>query len=58
MVNLSNFIQNVMKHKVNLMLISVVEDDQNIFFIIFRVQWGFSIKKGSNVNEQNLYEDC
>jgi hypothetical protein len=54
MVNLSNFIQNVMKHKVNLMLISVVDvvkDDQNNFFLMFRVQWGVLVKKRSNANE-------
>jgi hypothetical protein len=43
-----------MKHKVNLMLIGVVDvvkDDQNIFFIMFGVQWGVLVKKGSNINE-------
>jgi hypothetical protein len=32
-------------------VVDVVKDDQNIFFIMFRVQWGVLVKKGSNVNE-------
>jgi hypothetical protein len=32
----------------------VVKDDQNEFFKMVRVL----VKKGSNLNEQHLYEDC
>jgi hypothetical protein len=36
----------------------VVKDDQNEFFKMVRVQWWVPVKKGSNLDEQCLYEDC
>ncbi len=36
----------------------VFKDDPNEFFIMVRVEWWVLMKKGSNLDEQCLYEDC
>jgi hypothetical protein len=35
-----------------------VKDNQNENFKMVRVQWWVPVKKGSNLDEQCLYEDC
>jgi hypothetical protein len=36
----------------------VVKDEENAFFKMVKVQWWVHVKKGTNMNERNLYEDC
>jgi len=36
----------------------VVKDEENAFFKMVKVQWWVPMKKGTNMNERNLYEDC
>jgi hypothetical protein len=36
----------------------VVKDDENENSKMVRVQWCIPMKKGSNLDEQHLYEDC
>jgi hypothetical protein len=36
----------------------VVTNEQNENFKMVKVQWWVLMKKGSNLDEQHLYEDC
>jgi hypothetical protein len=36
----------------------VVKEEESEYFMMARVQWWVHVKKGSNLNERHLYEDC
>ncbi len=36
----------------------VIKDEDNEYFKMVRVQWWVLVKKGSNLDEQHLYENC
>ncbi len=36
----------------------VVKDKENEYFKMVRVQWWILVKKGSNLDERHLYENC
>ncbi len=36
----------------------VMKDEENIFFKMVGVQWWVPMKKGANLDERHLYEDC
>ncbi len=36
----------------------MVKDEENAFFKMVRVQWWVPVKKGRNLDERHLYEDC
>jgi hypothetical protein len=36
----------------------VVKEEESEYFKMVRVQWWVHVKKGSNLNERDLYEDC
>jgi hypothetical protein len=36
----------------------VVKDEESEYFKMVKVQWWVLVKKGSNLDEQHLYENC
>ncbi len=36
----------------------VIKNEENEYFKMVRIQWWVLVKKGSNLDEQHLYEDC
>jgi hypothetical protein len=36
----------------------VIKDEESEYFKMVRIQWWVLVKKGSNLDEQHLYEDC
>jgi len=36
----------------------VIKNEENKYFKMVRIQWWVLVKKGSNLDEQHLYEDC
>jgi hypothetical protein len=35
-----------------------MKDEENVFFKMVGVQWWVPMKKGANLDEWHLYEDC
>ncbi len=38
--------------------VNVVKDEENEYFKMMKIQWWVPMKKGSNLDERHLYEDC
>jgi len=36
----------------------IIKDEKNEYFKMVKVQWWVLVKKGSNLDEKHLYEDC
>jgi len=63
-LNVGDFVF-VRPHDLNLVLLwmeivkgDVIKDEDSEYFKMVRVQWWVLVKKGSNLDEQHLYENC